>query len=239
MKTTKFFTLLFVACIGLLFTGCGKDDDESSQPAETDLSGITIDQNGTLGGVITIGENGKAVANKAITLSYRTYGGNGTATSTDILLGKTNAVGKITVTGNVTALPRKIQFGINNYTASVIVTHGTVPEGFLTGYAVSSGADLTWDKAKEFSAFHGGRLPRICNADAMFQGNYTDDMLVDGFGKIYGSWPSGIPGGMDLTYWTATEDASFLGQAFGVMEMGRIIPAIATKSTIYQVVCIP
>lgn len=239
MKTTKFFTLLFVACIGLLFTGCDKDDDDSSQPAETDLSGITIDQNGTLGGVITIGENGKAVANKAITLSYRTYGGNGTATSTDILLGKTNAAGKVTVTGNVTALPRKIQFGINNYTASVIVTHGTVPEGFLTGYAVSSGADLTWDKAKEFSAFHGGRLPRINNVDAIPQNSFTDNMPVDGFGKIYGSWPSGIPEDMDFIYWTATEDASSPGQALGISSFGYIVPAIALKSTILRVVCIP
>lgn len=239
MKTTNFFILLLVICAGFLFIGCSKDDDESPQPAETDLSGITIDPNGTLGGTITVGENGMAVANKTVTLSYRTYGGKGSATSTDIVLGKTSAAGKVTVTGNVTALPRKIQFGINNYTASVIITNGTVPEGFLTGYAASSGADLAWSEAKEFAAFHGGRLPKINNADAIPQNSFTNDMLVDGFGKLYGDWPSDIPGGIDLAYWTGTADGDYIDQAIGVVSFGYIVPHFDLKSKALRVVCIP
>ena len=169
-----------------------------------DLSALTLDASGNLGGTILVQQGGSPTNNVAVTLSYATAGGTGSATSTDISLGNTGSDGKVTASGNVSALVRKVAFiakAGGNSSATKELTVGTVPSGFLTGKSLSY---MNNSAAQTYCASHGGKLPRVNNSNSA---SVTDIMLsgptsVDGFGTS--AWPAGLPGDPGDPYWTST-----------------------------------
>lgn len=206
-KIWNIVSLTALMLLTLIMTGCDKDSDDLRP---YDLSALTIDDEGNLRGTIKVTER------ESLTLSYRTHGGTGTATSTDIVLGAPDASGKVAVISSIDKTPRVIQISIDGYATSRQITLGTVPAGFLTGQA-SERMDL--DEAREFCLFHGGRLPLIANTKeypwdvygvALETKNYP---TVDGFGHLFDTWPADVPVGFppyeEVSYWTDTKDTYY------------------------------
>lgn len=165
---------------------------------------ISIDETGTLNGNITGLDR-----NTPVTLSYRTHGGTGTATSVDLALGNSDASGKATASGELQdKTPRVIEFSADNYLTSKLITFGTVPTGFLTNKTADR---MSQAEARAFAAYHGGRLPLVGGKTEYKWSEYTEAInstTVDGFG-IYNvsEWPAGVP--TTGSIWTDTEDTEY------------------------------
>ena len=176
-----------------------------------DLSALAVDAAGNLSGTITVQNADTSPASGvAVTLAYRTHGGLGTATSTDISLSNTNASGQVAVTGNVTALERAIAFSADGYATSVQRTVGTIPTAntgtFLTGASVST---MNFAAAQAYCASHGGRLPLVNGQSTYAYLSYNNGESVDGFGGVYSAtFPPAL--GSDV-FWTATTVTTVVG----------------------------
>lgn len=248
-STTRLAALILLL---LVMTGCGKGDDDNDDLVSYDLSALIIDNDGNLSGTVKVTKGDKSVTGETVTLSYRTHGGNGTATSTDIVVGTSNSMGQVAVSGTTDKTPRVIHFTTDNYTTHKEVILGTVPAGFLTGQA-SERMDL--DAAREYCKFHGGRLPLIGNAKeypwsayvvALETKNYA---TVDGFGRLFATWPTDVPVGFTsyetVSYWTDSEDTDYgdmwlISPAYNDVTNVFYVASGANFPDIkYAVICIP
>lgn len=215
-----------------------------------DLTGLGIDDfSGAFTGSIAVTniDDNMPVAGVSVTLSYRTVGGAGTAQSTTVDLGPTDANGQISIPAMTHFLadyaPRRIQFSADNYATSVERTFRSsdLPSGFLTGAGYSS---ASWQDAKNACISHGGRLPRLSDGSG-----YTDALLstvinpgwsVEGFGNYASPWPSDAPAS---SLWLGTRDPDN-GYGFGWVtgrdsSTGTISLWGASTNSSYRFICLP
>lgn len=218
--------------------------DGSAASCTYDLSLLTVADDGTLSGTIKVKHtsDGSDASGVAVNLSYATSGGtSATPVSTDLALGNTGATGEVRVTGNVTALPRKIRFTANSDGASAVTrTVGTIPTGFLTGVSVDASGNLefmAWGKAKSYCSAQGGHLPLVNNTASYPSTSYTRTEPVEGFGNFGAPWPAGLPGG---DFWTGTEAPDFPGDSWIVgIYSGNVGADGGDQTTAFGVVCVP
>lgn len=201
---------------------------------------ITINnETGSFGGHAIVDNVGVPV-----TLSYRTHGGTGTATSTDLTIGNSDTSGKVIVSGELEdKTPRVIEFSTDNYTTSTLITFGTVPAGFLTNKTADR---MSQAEARAFAAYHGGRLPLVGGKTVYKWSEYTAAMhstTVDGFG-IYNvsDWPADVPTVGSI--WTDTEDTEYDDGTYWVISHsgdGKVAPGGTwdTPNDTWWVICLP
>ena len=229
---------------------------ERAQTYAFDLTGVIINTTtGALGGTIRVTDssNGAPISGVSVTLLYKTHGGFGTAQATSVnLSGTTDNNGDLTVSGNVNLTPRKIVIAASvgssssSYSATQY-TIGTLTSGFLTGPSLDDSGGATvmdWVTARQYCANHGGKLPKIQNADALtFEEVTSPGGSVDGFGALGDPWP-GAPfppysgSGAD-GFWTDTLDGDDPDISWVVFEDGKVLSGSIEQGFDLRVACVP
>jgi hypothetical protein len=213
-----------------------------------DLSALEVDISGDLSGTVKVtnASNGSPASGVAVTLSYATFGGNGTADVFTFNLGATDGAGEVILSGqNVTALVRRIRFTANNdIQSAVTITVGTLPTDFLTGQSLAGYSNYKNNSdAAAYCASHGGRLPFITVDGTIHDGSNPWDgtgttVFIDGFGNKGRPWSEvSLPSG---GYWTGSERSSGPGVSWGVGNVGGIVGVSdGGQSDGLRVACVP
>jgi hypothetical protein len=106
------------------------------------------------------------------------------------------------------------------------------------GFIALSGANMNWADAQVWCEEQGGKLPLINNSDSWNGKDPSkDNIRIDGFGNVDGSWPSGLP--ID-DYWTGTMVTDLPGSSWVIFDcVGMVDVSPLPQSIDKRVVCVP
>jgi hypothetical protein len=99
-----------------------------------------------------------------------------------------------------------------------------LPPGFL---AVAADT-MIWGDADSFCTNQGGSLPSVAGL--------TIGDTVDGFGSIGGSWPSGLPSGSGVHYWSGTASG---GGYYYIWNSNGVQATSASVNNLKGAACVP